>query len=498
MASPAVYAFARPFGPRSIVGIVRVAAAPDALIIELLQAGSAGDGVAPAVLAAGAVLRVPYETVRRVFRRGGSLHVVFDPRGPHARMALDGFAETAPELARGLFSRLFSRFDPRSMALLRALETALVARLGLFPLRPLESDDGADLTAIPLETPLRFGTRAALFAVIAALAVSLSVVALRPLAEPVEVPPRVLEARAGLAVAALAIDTSGLIVFPPPPPPCSCARAASPLWDRGIPAVSFLTAPPEGTAPEALAPEDGSVGGFVVASHADADGPARFDMDVAAVNNAARTQRDLRAVLTFAQRDGAGRRVAVHDKGLFWEGGLGAGRAVKWGVSGEGTEVRIDVDQRGFLPDAPPSVGAGKPVRAPAAADAFYELTRARHSVVRFHGATMLAYLRDPRARDAALALGAPSSAETLWQKRILRASTPVMTCAIDQKLGRLRVCVHNASDAAVKIASLEVPESERRFSFEAVAVNAHAGARLEVVADGGEPPRELTAVIVR
>lgn len=490
MSSPVVYALARPFGPRSVVGIVRLTLAPDALVVSLLRAGGAGSGFLPAALGEGGELRVPYSAIRSVFRRRGALHVVLDPRLSHSRLALARFA-SEPEGLVGL--RWLRGLDERT--LLSGVEAALVARLGLMPLGFLDEGPG-DPVAPEVRLSPRSGRLAAGIALAAAATVG-SIVALGPLREPVTVPPRVVEARAGVAAVVAEVPTEGLIVHPPPPPSCTCERASSPLWDRGLPAVSFLVQPREEVLPEGLS-SDPRVGGFAVSSHVDDEGgPPRFDLEVAVVNNGARPERDLRAVLTFARRDGQGRRVGARDQGLFWEGALGPGRAVKWSTGGEGTEVRIDVDARGFLPGAPLDVAHRAKIRAPAAADAFYELTRARLTVVRYHGATLLAYLGDPRAEDAAAALEARGEVERLWRERILRAAARQSVCALEPHGPSLRACVRNLGASPVELVGLREPEgAARTFPLAPLTLEPSRGVRVEVPLGDGPVPQELAPTL--
>lgn len=473
-----------------MVGVVRLTCAPDALVVALLRAGGAGAGFVPAGLGEGREMRVPYSAVRSVFRRNGALHVVLDPRLSHTRLALARLA-TEPEGLGGV--RWFRGLDERALA--RSLEAALVARLGLMPVEFLDEGPSDPVGAERLASP-RAGRLALVLGAAAALTLG-SLVALRALRGPVAVAPRYVEAQSGIAAVAAALPTAGLIVHPPPPPPCVCERAASPLWEHGLPAVSFLVQPGDDRVPEALSAES-HVGGFAVSSAVDEEGgPPRFDFEVAAVNNAARPLSDLRAVLTFARRDGQGKRVAAHDEGLFWEGALAPGRAVKWSAEGEGTEVRIDVDRRGFLPGAPAEVLRGAKVLAPADAARFRELSHARLSVVRYHGATVLAYLRDAKASELAAALEARGEVERQWRERIQRASAPVFTCDLEVRAGKLGACVHNASEGPVELDGLREPEgTTRSFALTRVRIDASRGVRVEAPFDGGPPPRELAPAL--
>jgi hypothetical protein len=211
-----------------------------------------------------------------------------------------------------------------------------------------------------------------------------------------------------------------------------------------------------------------------------------YAFDVAVVNNGARALRDIRLTLTFARRTSAGRRVGAVDRGLFWGGALAPGHAVKWHVAAPGNEVRFDASVSGTLADAHVD---------PAPADAFFPLLSSHVRAVRFHGATMLAYLRDPRAESAARALAAQSPAEEALLARVRRAAAPLFACDVAHGEGRLDACVFNgASLLKSGLALREVaPASPRLFPIEAP-VPVHEGIRVAVPVEG-DPPAEVEVV---
>jgi hypothetical protein len=160
--------------------------------------------------------------------------------------------------------------------------------------------------------------------------------------------------------------------------------------------------------------------------------------------------RDIRVTLTFARRTSAGRRVGAVDRGLFWGNVLSPGHAVKWHVDAPGGEVRVDASVTGTLAQAHLDPGP---------ADAFFALTASRFRAVRLHGAQMLAYLRDPRAADAARALAVQGAGDAARLGRIRRAAAPVIACDVRREGVRLEACVFNgASQARGGLSLREVP----------------------------------------
>ena len=288
-------------------------------------------------------------------------------------------------------------------------------------------------------------------------------------AAPRPAPPAVDRLASGLGAATRAFRP--VYREPPAPERCTCTRADSPLWKDGIPALAVLTFHGDEEGPVDLAPTF------------DRRGSPGFDFDLAVVNDGARPLHDVRLTLTFARRSAAGQRVGAVDRGLFWEGVLPPGAAVKWKVKAPGSEMRVDASVTGTLEKARLD---------PAPADAFFHLTSSRFRAVRVHGAMMLAYLRDPRAGAAARSLSAQSAADELTVGRIRRAAAPVFPCQIRRTEGRLSACVLNASSRPARGLSLRevTPPGKPGRSFPVpLDVPVHEGRRvhIEVPEDLGE-----------
>jgi hypothetical protein len=261
----------------------------------------------------------------------------------------------------------------------------------------------------------------------------------------------------------------------PPPPPreerCFCERAASSLWQDGMPVLTVMTTTgPEGTIEDPKPKLD------------EHDNPM-FGYDVAVVNNGAQRIRETRIVLTYARRDEQNRRVAVTDRGLYWGLPLAPGAAVKWTTEGPGTEVRVDKSELGTLESRH---------LAPAPADAFFALLRARHRVVRLQGATMLAYLHDPRAESAVDMIGAAAASEAPLVRRLRAAARPVVACDLRAEDGKLTACLFNASTKAFTGLSVhEISDDEAKPGRAwpvGTEVPVHDGVRLKWPLEGDVP----------
>jgi hypothetical protein len=265
----------------------------------------------------------------------------------------------------------------------------------------------------------------------------------------------------GLGVVARAARPS--VEEPPEPERCVCTRADSPLWTDGVPVLGILTFHGDAEAAGELSPT------------LDRRGFPGFDFDLAVVNDGDRPLHDVRLTLTFARRSASGRRVGAVDRGLFWEGALLPGAAVKWKVKAPGSEMRVDASVTGTLEQAHLD---------PAPADAFFRLTSSRFRAVRVHGALMLSYLRDPRAETAVRALEAQSSADEPLLARIRRAAAPVFACEVRRAEDRLTACVFNGSSkarTALTLREVTPAGQEGRSFYVRVAVPVHEGRRASI-----------------
>lgn len=453
------------------VGAVSLTCRAHAIEICLVRVASFAAGFAPAAVAEEATLEVPYTAVRGLARRGRALLLAFDPAvvTPYNRFTLVRFGDRP---LAALVSAWQWRVRARVATMVAGLAAGLVAAFALPPTW-VSGPVGTAAVALCAAVAAGLATRWSTSALVAGGADSdrfrdalearvAAGMGLAPAHLAVDVPlgdlfdsparpagggvapdgPRLRAAVAiGLAtvvgVASLAVldastEPSATSGRPPPEratlraalgsaaslatrtsarrrdevPRCTCLRGDSPLWAAGVPTLTFV----------ATSRRDGGA----VAPEPDARGVSRYDFDLAVVNNGARPQRDVKAVATFARRDAGGRRVGVRDRGAFWEGDLLPGKAVKWRIRAPGTEMILDVDARGRL-DGPEGA---------APADAFFDLaTRARFASVRLHGATMLAYLGDPRTGEVVDRLAADGIGDEATVGRIRRAVAPLVAC---------------------------------------------------------------------
>ncbi|HTQ05416.1 MAG TPA: hypothetical protein VMI54_16245, partial [Polyangiaceae bacterium] len=184
------------------------------------------------------------------------------------------------------------------------------------------------------------------------------------------------------------------------------------------------------------------------------------DVDVAVVNNGASELDQITLQVLFFTRDpGTGRRTQVDNRPLFYEGPLLGGQAIKWSTDAEGTEIEIQGPALGSL---------GGEGESAAPSDRFAELLEAHHRPVRLHGAMMLAYLGDPRAREGLLKLReALREDEAPYLDRLLQATSDVRVCrlAVKQDASGANVsgCLFNTTteakkDLGVKLRGLDAP----------------------------------------
>ncbi|WP_437629678.1 hypothetical protein [Sorangium sp. So ce854] len=414
------------------------------------------------------------------------------------------------ELSRrmGFASERLAASDPGAPA---AVFAPRPAPLGPRPPPPPGADEGLD--ALPLRARVLVPAALAVVGIVATMAF------VQRFATPRDLPPAGQPAARGVGQAARGV-TAALLArqarerADPAFPHCLCDRADSPLWRGGVPILSVLgaTGPDDGAG--VIAPilvrnrardeddeagaarrQDGADAVDAGAPPADAGVPrprparGRYDFDLAVVNNSGAPVSDFRVLLTFARRNHRGERAGITERGLFWEGPLGPGRAVKWHVEAPGTEVKIEPGVTGMLDG---ETGVASP-------DAFFQLTRARFRVVRIHAAMMLAWLRDPRARDAVVSLLPAPPLEEAKLGQIRRATADVVPCSVTAAEGRLRACLFNGGVTPVRGVTLrEVAAAEggtpRAWPI-AATLPVHEGVEVSVPLEGGEAPDELEVV---
>ena len=137
---------------------------------------------------------------------------------------------------------------------------------------------------------------------------------------------------------------------------------------------------------------------------------------VAVVNNGSTELEEIALLVLFYERSGgpSGKREQVSSRPLFYEGPLLPGQALKWSTEAEGTEVEIQGPALGSL---------GPEGESAAPTDRFFELLKAQNRPVRLHGAMMLAFLGDPRARDGALGLSRTGCGCTVRNRYTVRCT---------------------------------------------------------------------------
>ncbi|WP_437595568.1 hypothetical protein WMF28_23645 [Sorangium sp. So ce590] len=386
--------------------------------------------------------------------------------------------------------------------------------LGAQPGRERGGEEGFD--ALPLRARVLVPAALAVVGIVATMAF------VQRFAAPRDLPPAERRAARGVGpaargAAAALLSSEARERAEPSFPHCLCDRADSPLWRQGVPILSVLgsTGPDDGAGviapilrrnrveddeapaePGGTAAEPGDAGAEPGDAGRDGGGrpprPARgrYDFELAVVNNSGAPVSDFRVLLTFARRNRRGERAGITERGLFWEGALGPGRAVKWHVEAPGTEVKIEPGVTGLLNG---ETGVASP-------DAFFALTRARYRVVRIHAAMMLAWLRDPRARDALLSLLPAASGEEEKLGRIRRATADVVACSVAVEEGRLRACLFNGGVAPLRGVTLrEVAAGEggapRAWPI-AATLPVHEGVEVTLPLEGSAAPEELEVVL--
>lgn len=232
------------------------------------------------------------------------------------------------------------------------------------------------------------------------------------------------DARAPLPAAAIEATASAPLVPPPVVSPeipletCLCQIPASPAVPTRVPRVTVLSS--------------------VVKRRSDPRRPS-LTVEVAAVNNTSQSLRDVTGAVTFL---GPGRKPedplrTLRDRGLFYEGPLVSGAAVKWRVSARGTAYRVSMNDDVPLDDA-----------GMASADAFAKLLSANTRSVRVHGAAMLTRMRDERALPAIEKLREDAGEEeSAVLASLARAAAPVYACELELRGGAPSACVMNTSD---------------------------------------------------
>ena len=221
---------------------------------------------------------------------------------------------------------------------------------------------------------------------------------------------------------------------------CKCDRADSLLWDQPIAKLSTL----------------------LLGEHLSRkDNKKHLTVNVAAVNNSDKEMSDVSFMVQFFDKDPppSNKTYPSGQRALYFAGPLQPGQAIKWSVEDRGSSFALQ-NTSGI--DG--SIGPHGKDAAPT--NLLADLLNANHRPVRLHGAMMLAYLGDPRAKAAVLKLrDALRESEAPYLKRILEAVGDVRGCRLHVgKAGAtrsVRACIYNTtgeekSNVAFKVRALD------------------------------------------
>ncbi len=228
---------------------------------------------------------------------------------------------------------------------------------------------------------------------------------------------------------------------------CRCVRADSALWARPLPRLSVLVLSQR----------------VRLGKNPDENKRKKYlELEVAVVNNSNQELEEVALLVLFYDRDPppSNRRNQVSNRPLFYAGPLLPGQAIKWSVEAEGTEFEI---QNPIVGDIGPDGEDSAPTNR------LFTLLSAHNRPVRLHGAMLLAFHGDPRAKEGVLGLReALREDEAPYLTRLIQALSDVRPCRvkINPGSGERRsgsACLFNASkeprrDLGLKIRGLEHP----------------------------------------
>jgi len=212
--------------------------------------------------------------------------------------------------------------------------------------------------------------------------------------------------------------------------PCDCPRSDSLLWSKPIPSLSLVV----------LASRR-----YKRKEH------DRVELEFAAINNSNQDISELTSMAEFFQQDPppSSKLISVSTRAVYFDGPLRPGAAIKWHVDAEGMTFRLH-----------PAAENGRPITGTidehgdnaAPTNSIALLLKAHNRPVRLHGAMLLAYLRDPRARDAAVELGdSLRDSESSYLRRLMEALGEIRTCQVQVSTSgahrRVFACVFNTAD---------------------------------------------------
>ncbi len=499
------------------VGAVEVECTPHGLFVAYLGVGAFREGYAPGALTSGTGLTVPWSNVNEARLEGERVFIALEPKlTPLNRMLLMNFASGSaaptPELARRrmlvrlgagaaalsvalILGATLVRLSPETSALAAILISAISALsvIGLGFLVDRRFDDNPNALALAhfsmelghyLPTLVRLPAppprnKAAFdierlqgmmpkttFAIVITLSagalsvllvarwVTTSQVAERRSEErsaslqPTQATPPKAQApaqRAAVAATATAAETPRAPAGAVATGDCRCARSDSLLWSDPLPRLQIITFSER------------------VRRGRGADESARkqyLELEVAVINNSKDAIDEVSLLVLFYERDPppSTRRTQVSNRSLFYEGTLAPGQAIKWSVEAEGTEAEVVNSVKG-------TIGPNGEDAAPT--QRLFELLSARNRPVRLHGAMLLSFLGDPRARESTLSLReALRDDEAPYLTRLIQAQSELRVCELKVEGNgarrRASACVFNAGKVTQKNLGLKIRGLER------------------------------------
>ena len=221
---------------------------------------------------------------------------------------------------------------------------------------------------------------------------------------------------------------------------CRCRRSDSLLWQSPIPQLSVLT-----------------LSKHVRRGREEDERKDKNYLEavIGIVNNSNDPLRDVALAVEFFEVDPppSSKRYSTATRPLFFEGPLLPGQAIKWDVEARGSEFEVHNARTG-------DVGVDGENAAPT--NLLADLLHAHNRAVRMHGAMLLSFFGDPRAKDAILELReALREDEAPYLDRLLQAVGEVHVCAL--KVGEfggsrtVSACVFNASKESRQTLGLRV-----------------------------------------
>jgi hypothetical protein len=212
--------------------------------------------------------------------------------------------------------------------------------------------------------------------------------------------------------------------------PCECQRADSLLWSQPLPRVSLIVM---------------SSRRYRRHEH------EHVELEFAAINNSDRDISEVTSMAEFFQQDPppSSKLVSVSTRAVYYQGPLHPGEAIKWHVDAEGTTFRLHppMENNALVSGILDEHGGNA-----APTNAIARLLKAHNRPVRLHGAMLLAFLRDPRAREATVELGdSLRETESSYLRRLLEALSELRMCQVqvsgNGSQRRVLACVFNTTD---------------------------------------------------